>query len=189
MKVPLLFSRLVNKRKKASTANYKAKNPGASGPHDVDYNLPYFHQHLVNECSEMSFTMLIGYYYPDKVVPNDAKRRGSFEGVDPHDLYISLVGNYPNLRSDFFRKITLEYVSKILKDNGPFVCSGDFARLLAFTKIRAGHTIVVKGIYGDKVIINDPWHGKDRYKSIDWFSALVDRNGGYFYIDEPSLRH
>ncbi|MCL1080047.1 hypothetical protein D5R81_18430 [Parashewanella spongiae] len=188
MHVPIILSRLVNKRKKASTSSYRSKHPNANGVYDIEYNIPYIHQYLINECGEVSFAMLLSFYYPDKTIENNAGKRGAFEGSDSSVLMRRYGLKFNKLRTGYFSGVSVEKISTILKEHGPFVCSGEFVRLLVFSKVRSGHLVIIKGIFGDKVIINDPWHGEDRYKGIDWFGGLLDKDDGYYYVDEPSLR-
>lgn len=174
---------LFNKRKLASTAGaqpalpadaatnpaYQANNTNEERPF-VRYKVPFQAQKHVNMCGEACIVMLKQFKGLPPAINMDVNPRGVLEGVDG----VITLANTHGLRVGYFgRPISNKKIAKVLTDHGPFICCGDYARFLGQ---RWGHFIVVTGVWGDKVMIHDPWHGENRQKSIDWFVEKYEGN-------------
>ncbi|PVZ63562.1 papain-like cysteine protease family protein [Pelagibaculum spongiae] len=183
-----IFGWLFNKHTKASTRHYPKQHPEEAKADDVCYEVPYLHQAHVNMCYDASLAMLLAFHEIPAVIDLVHNPRGTFQGTD-YDRQVSFLEGGQKVWTSagfFLGGINRERLLEILKQKGPLLVTGDFVRL--FLHKRAGHAILLKGIYGNQVVLHDPWHGEDRYKSIDWFTSLLDRDFGFLYVGSQFSR-
>ena len=136
--------------------------------------VPFVAQQHGNMCGDACVNML--YAFMGQQPPQDmcVNPRGAFEGLDIQDNNID----------HFFWNIDdpnpERRLAYALLTHGPIIAGGAFARFIGSgaTALRPQHKILVNGIWAQTVLINDPWHGEDRQKPIDWFiKHLADATG------------
>ena len=181
MRVPATIGWFVNKKKRSSTRLYPHSHPNEAMEDDVEYDVPYFSQVHLNTCGETSLGMLLAYHKLPATFDIGNNPRGIVEGAELNDLLIDYCFALPNIRTGTFPvEITRKTLLGILKERGPIVCTGEFCHFLGG---RFSHFILLRGVYGQQVIIHDPWHGENRYKNIDtWFSQHLDGSQPYIYV-------
>jgi hypothetical protein len=149
-------------------------------PH-VAIPVPFVAQQHGNMCGDACVNML--YLFMGEQAPQDmgVNPRGIFEGLDIQDanldtLFWKIDDPNPERRLAY---VLLKY--------GPIIASGSFARFMGggANAVRPLHKILVNGVWDETVLINDPWHGEDRQKPIDWFikhlTDCTDHREAMFY--------
>ncbi len=183
MKLGTNIGWLFNKRKVATTAGVPLLTPtnaqqlyrpnasyNEAYPY-INYPVPYVHQPHVNVCGEACVLMLYKFGQKNGGPNVNVNPRGVFEGEDSVDKLVSAWPELTCIKKP--GRIASMRLAWVLAEYGPFICSGDYVRFVR--KLRGGHFIVVTGIWGEMMLIHDPWHGRDRRKPITWFQGKLQK--------------
>ena len=163
---------LVNKRSgPSSTANVGAYGLLVKADPSTVYQVPFVAQKHINMCGEACVVMLQKFKGAPVSINMNVNPRGLSEGGDG----VGELANQHGLRNHYFQgdtnNLTSKKIADALDNYGPLICAGEYAR---FIGKRFGHFIVVTGIHGNLVFINDPWHGSSRAKPVDRFAPKLN---------------
>lgn len=170
---------LLNKRKRATTADLAVGNGGPT----VVYDVPFVAQKHINMCGEACVKMLKEFKGRPVAIDMGINPRGVFQGKKFDKLAADhglTEGYFPGqLDNGQWTKgaITAQSIVDALTSHGPIICSGDFCRMMGS---RWGHYVLVTGVQGGLIHFNDPWHGDKRKKPVDWFIDML----GSLYVEK-----
>lgn len=181
---------LINKRKTATTAGHPLLYPpdvntnAAYAPAGsrqakpfIEYPVQFQEQKHVNMCGEASVKMLLQFHGRNSTINMSVNPRGVLQGADLDDL----VNQYRLTKSKFSVEVnttapTNKNLAYILAAFGPVICSGEYCRMLG---TRWGHYVLLCGVWDDLVIFQDPWHGANRRKPVNWFVPKLENDFAY----------
>ena len=137
-----------------------------------------FQQSTPNGCLDACHAMLMQHFeckgaenikgaYHNGVFVQEDTGRSLFTGMDSETFSQSLFEN------GLEQKALSQYDTTSIRNQlnkGPLLASIKFASGLS------DHAILVVGITGDNIVINDPWHGGHQVKSLSWLKKNLNKS-------------
>ncbi len=145
------------------------------------HGVPHIQQGSANGCLDACQEMALQYYgckTPDQT-PGHRSKSGIFvmadtgrkltQGLDNEKFRNTMADHQLELKTvDAFEPGAVQESIK----QGPMLANIGFANGLS------QHSVLVVGMVGDKVVINDPWHGGHQVKSLQWLQKNLVKDAG-----------
>ncbi|WP_158590445.1 papain-like cysteine protease family protein [Noviherbaspirillum cavernae] len=162
----------------APNPNEPHEEPSAGHWHCGD--VPYVHQRHINMCGDACVNMLVAYKKGRRDAEQiDRNPRGVFAELPFRDLEekLSAAGlavapiNRPPKKS-----WPAQELARHLSQYGPIICGGQEPRDLV------GHYVLLTCVRDEKVVVHDPWGGRNREWSLDYFNRFLDWKDRNFMV-------